>query len=103
MIKKLIKANESFAIMQYFEYFRCVPSEVKKKYEILFIAYDSNGNPFLNYEKLKGEDLKYFFRNIHLFEKKVNDKSGVIYEINEFKNNYNFIINKSKPLTPLTL
>ena len=96
MIKKLIKYNESFAIMQYYIYFRGVQSETQKRFEIMFIKYDEEGEAVINYEDLTGEDLKYFFQNINLFEEKINDKSGIIWEKNNFKINYELIINKIK-------
>ena len=96
MIKKLIKYNESFAIMQYYIYFRGVQSETQKRFEIMFIKYDKEGEPIINYDDLTGEDLKYFFQNINLFEEKINDKSGIIWEKNNFKENYELIINKIK-------
>ena len=96
MIKKLIKYNESFAIMQYYIYFRGVQSETQKRFEIMFIKYDEQGESFINYEDLTGQDLKYFFQNLNLFEEKINDKSGIIWEKNNFKINYELIINKIK-------
>ena len=96
MIKKLIKYNESFAIMQYYIYFRGVQSETQKRFEIMFIKYDEQGESFINYEDLTGQDLKYFFQNLNLFDEKINDKSGIIWEKNNFKINYELIINKIK-------
>lgn len=96
MIKKLIKYNESFAIMQYYIYFRGVQSETQKRFEIMFIKYDEEGEAFINYEDLTGQDLKYFFQNLNLFEEKINDKLGIIWEKNNFKINYELIINKIK-------
>ena len=96
MIKKLIKYNESFAIMQYYIYFLGVQSETQKRFEIMFIKYDEQGESFINYEDLTGQDLKYFFQNLNLFDEKINDKSGIIWEKNNFKINYELIINKIK-------
>jgi hypothetical protein len=73
-----------------------VQSETQKRFEIMFIKYDEEGEAFINYEDLTGQDLKYFFQNLNLFEEKINDKLGIIWEKNNFKINYELIINKIK-------
>ena len=89
MIKKLIKANMPFAIMQYFVSPAFDKHNTKQVWEVLTYVQRKKANAgYVVAKYLKEEDKQFLKENKHLFTNPINNKYGAIYEYLDFKNHY---------------
>jgi len=81
LIQKMLDNKTPFSVIQYFENLKKTNNETHKQYEIIYL----NLKKTLSF-KIIGENEKYVFKNnINQFNLVVNDKSGTVYEYNDFK------------------
>jgi len=92
-IKKLLKTNTPFSIMQYFVSFKGSKRETHKKYELICI----NEMGYNNYTILNEDDLSYMRENMDKFELVVDNEYGRVYEFNKFKEYRDGIVKNQKP------
>ena len=81
-IQTLLQENTPFAIMQYFESFKGIPTETYKKYELIYV----NIRNEIAFKVLNDLDVIFLKENLNIIKKIITTKEGKIHEFNNFKN-----------------
>ncbi len=83
-VEELINKNNSFAIVQYFEWLKGAVNEKNKIYELLTIK-EYKGKKEIDYKKLTEKEIEFLKININKLKVKTNTPDGIVYDFNNFK------------------
>lgn len=84
-LKKLVKENKPFAVMQYFQSVKVIYDNQCKTYELIELI---NGGVDIRFKTLNRADITYLKENLDIIKVVINNSDGKIYEFNNFKKYY---------------
>jgi hypothetical protein len=84
-LKKLVKENKPFAVMQYFQSVKVIYENQCKIYELIELI---NGGVDIRFKTLNRADITYLKENLDIIKVVINNSDGKIYEFNNFKKYY---------------
>ena len=88
-ILKFIKSKTPFAVIQYFEFLKCVKSEKYKKYELMYI----NNKKSVVFRVLEKQEIEFIKKHTDQIKLVLDNDKGKVWEFNNFKEYKNQIIN----------
>lgn len=81
ILETLLKKNTPCAVLKYNVWLKTAPHVVTNQHEILFI----DGNDFFRAHLMTINDVRVFKSKMHLFKIAAEEKDGIAYEFNGFK------------------